>query len=145
VNTIRPDLIGPVQYVDQRLPNGLIQWFNPAVCDPLAGVCPAGASFGIPIDANGVAHFGDMRRNSVYGPGFNNVDFSLTKNTKITERLSAQLRAEAFDVLNHPNFGQPGRVALPGSTAFGVISSTRFPTGDSGSSRQLQFAVKLMF
>ena len=36
------------------------------------------------------------------------MDLALVKNTKITERLNLQLRADAFDVLNHPNYGQPG-------------------------------------
>ena len=86
-----------------------------------------------------------MGRNAIIGPGFNNVDFSLIKKTKINERFSHEMRFEAFDVLNHPNFGQPGRLAQIGSTTFGVISNTRFATGDSGSSRQLQFAMKLVF
>jgi len=73
------------------------------------------------------------------------VDFSLIKRTKINERFSHEMRLEAFDLFNHPNFGQPGRVAQVGSTTFGVISSTRFPVGDSGSARQLQFAMKLLF
>jgi hypothetical protein len=88
------------------------------------------------------------------------VDFSLIKKTKINERFSHEMRFEAFDLFNHPNFGQPGRVAQlvndptaanPNtapqivSPTFGVISSTRFATGDSGSSRQLQFAMKLVF
>jgi len=55
------------------------------------------------------------------------------------------MRFEAFDILNHPNFGQPGRGVQVGSTTFGVISNTRFATGDSDSSRQLQFAMKLKF
>ena len=54
-----------------------------------------------------------------------------------------QFRAEAFDVLNHANFGNPGRVL--GNPTFGVISNTRVPTGDFGSSRQIQFAVKFRF
>jgi hypothetical protein len=57
--------------------------------------------------------------------------------------MSVQLRAEVFDLLNHANFGQPGRIV--GSATFGQIINTRFPTGDSGSSRQLQFAMKFMF
>jgi hypothetical protein len=54
-----------------------------------------------------------------------------------------QLRAEFFDLFNHPNFGPPGNVV--GTPAFGRITSTRFPTGESGSSRQVQFAAKLTF
>ena len=81
----------------------------------------------------------------IIGPGFVNTDFSVLKTTKITESLRFQFRAEAFDVFNHANFGQPGRIAQVGSTTFGVISNTRFPTGDSGSSRQIQFALKLIF
>src|SRR5690242_17946902 len=104
--------------------------------------------------------FGNMGRNSVYGPGLTNMDMALAKNTKISEKVKLQLRADAFDVFNHPNYGQPGAsggflaaslqplfASNPGNqfTTFSTISSTRFPTGDSGSSRQLQFAVKLQF
>jgi len=56
-----------------------------------------------------------------------------------------EFRWEIFDVFNHANFGQPGRVAQVGSATFGVISGTRFATGDSGSSRQMQFALKYKF
>jgi len=72
-----------------------------------------------------------------------NLDFSITKTTRITERLRVELRGEAFDILNHPNFGNP-TVQL-GSSLFGVIRSTRFPVGDSGSARQLQIGGKLIF
>jgi len=147
--TLRPDLIGPVQIVNTPLSNGTIQYFAPTVCDPASAAgCPAGSAFAIPdalVNGKAVFHLGDLGRNVIIGPGFNNVDFSLVKRTKITERFSNELRFEAFDLLNHPNFGQPNRVAAVGSASFGVISSTRFPTGDSGSSRQLQFAAKLLF
>lgn len=142
--TIRPDLIGPV--VITRNPN---QYFSNTVCDPRApDGCPAGAAFALPVALAGntsVFHFGSLGRNVIIGPRFNNTDFSVIKNTKINETTRLQFRAEFFDVFNHTNFGQPGRVAQVGSTTFGVISSTRFPTGDSGSSRQIQFAMKLLF
>jgi hypothetical protein len=57
---------------------------------------------------------GDLGRNSIYGPGYRNLDFSITKNTQITERLNLQLRAEFFNILNHPNFAQPDHVLTPG-------------------------------
>src|SRR5262249_48949471 len=66
-----------------------------------------------------------------------------------------QPRCDAFDLLNHPNFGQPGFVGIVPSvvsfaggvatSAVGQITGTRFPTADSGSSRQLQLALKLQF
>jgi hypothetical protein len=84
-----------------------------------------------------------MGRNSVIGPSFVNTDLSLLKNTKITEAVNLQFRAEAFDIFNHPNFGNPSLNV--GSSNFGSITSTRFPNGDFGSARQLQLALKLQF
>ncbi len=120
-----------------------------------------------PTCVPGTLTFGNVGRNSVYGPGFTNMDLSFAKNTKITERLNLQIRADAFDVFNHPNYGQPGASGgflaaslqplvpvtsnpatnNPGNqfSTFSTIGSTRFPNGDSGSSRQLQFAVKFQF
>ncbi len=56
-----------------------------------------------------------------------------------------QLRIEIFNLFDTANYGQPGRIATVGSTSFGVITNTRFPTGDSGSARQVQFAAKFLF
>ena len=141
--TLRPDLLATPVIVDHINSSGFIQWFAPnSVCDPTVG-CGTGAQFALPT-AGGL-HFGDMRRNSVMGPSFENLDFSITKVTKITERISNEFRVEAFDILNHANFGNPGLTAQVGSSSFGVIKSTRFPTGDSGSARQLQFGMKLIF
>jgi hypothetical protein len=140
-NTVTPNVSGPIQVSG----NPLGPWIsNPSV-------------FSSPGKA-----FGNLGRNSVYGPGFANMDLTLAKNTKLTERMNVQLRVDAFDVFNHPNYGQPGPQAggflaaslAPGPTTnknanqfttFSTISSTRFPNGDSGSSRQLQFALKLQF
>jgi hypothetical protein len=144
VATLRPDLIGNV--VMTRTPN---QWFANTVCDPRpGGVCPAGSAFALPLAVVGgsnLFHFGSLGRNVIIGPGFNNTDFSIVKNTKLTETTRVQFRAEFFDLFNHANFGQPGRVAQLNSAAFGVITNTRFQTGDSGSSRQVQFALKFLF
>ena len=142
--TVRPDLIG-----DPQILGTPTQWFTNTVCDPRAPAgCPSGAVFALPVALAGTAnafHFGNLGRNVLIGPGFQNVDFSVTKNTRLTESVRFQFRAEVFDIFNRANFGQPGRTAQVGSTAFGLISGTRFPTGDSGSSRQVQFAVKLLF
>lgn len=118
-NTLRPDVAGPVEIVGR-----VDRWFE------------SGAFTSVP-------RFGSLGRNVIIGPGFSNVDFSVLKNIELKEDLRFQFRAEVFDLLNHANFGQPGRVV--GSATFGQIFNTRFPTGDSGSSRQLQFAIKFMF
>jgi hypothetical protein len=55
----------------------------------------------------GNPHFGNSPRNGFYGPHYRNFDFSLTKDTKLTERVSIQLRADFFNIFNHPNFANP--------------------------------------
>jgi hypothetical protein len=52
-------------------------------------------------------HFGSAPRNGFSGPGYRNFDFSFNKDTKVTERVSMQLRADFFNILNHPNFANP--------------------------------------
>jgi hypothetical protein len=113
------------------------QWFaNKAI---FASPCvPA-----VPPATLPTCHLGDLGRDAITGPGFQNTDFSVTKDTKITERFNLQFRSELFDIFNHPNFGNP--VLTTTSSSFGIITSTRFPTGDFGSSRQIQFALKLIF
>lgn len=86
---------------------------------------------------------GDLGRNSLVGPGFANLDFSLARRFRVGERLTTEFRADAFDLLNHANFGQPNTTL--GSSTFGEIRSTRFPPGDSGSSRQIQLGLKFLF
>ena len=86
---------------------------------------------------------GTMQRNAFTGPGYADLDMSGQKTTKITEHVDFTLRADAFDILNHPNFGQPsGNVQ---SSTFGQITGTRFPISDGGSSRQLQISGKFTF
>jgi len=90
--------------------------------------------------------FGNLGRNAITGPGFSDVDLSFVKNTRLKERLNLQLRFDAFDLLNHANFTNPGLTVAAGSTTNGLITGgTRAPTGDFGSSRQLQLAMKLQF
>jgi len=118
-NTVRPDASGPIAIYDN--PD---RWFDTSAF-------------------TAVPRFGNLGRNVVVGPGFRNMDLSLMKNTALSERIHTQFRVEAFDVLNHANFGPPGNVV--GTPAFARIRNTRFPTGEAGSSRQIQLALKLMF
>jgi hypothetical protein len=141
VNTLRPDLIGTLKV--NKDPN---KWFDNTVCDPrIAGSCTAGTVFALPVSPDGTFHFGNLPRNAVYGPGFRNVDLSITKNTPMGGKMRTQLRIEVFNLFNTANYGQPGRIVTVGSTSLGVITNTRFPTGDSGSARQVQFAAKVLF
>lgn len=148
---VRPDLTGNPAIV-QTFVSGGVQWFTNTVCDPRSAVgsanCPSGAVFTLPVATVGgksVFHFGNLSRNSISGPDFRNADVSLAKVTPITERVKTEFRAEVFDLFNHPNFGNPGLTAQTGSTSFGVINATRNPTGDAGSSRQIQLSLKVLF
>jgi hypothetical protein len=87
--------------------------------------------------------FGNAGRNIIEGPGFQDVDLSVAKSTPIKENVNLQFRAEAFNVLNHPNFAQPNRTVT--SSDFGRITATRTARGDLGSSRQIQLGMKLTF
>ncbi|HEV8210236.1 MAG TPA: carboxypeptidase regulatory-like domain-containing protein [Vicinamibacterales bacterium] len=156
--TVRPDLIGALPTINPHPNNDAngfpvsYQWFDgqtnvcdPRIVAPAAGSCNSSSVFALPYNAAGVAHFGNLGRNPIYGPAFGNTDFSIIKNLKLQGSARAQFRLEVFNLFNQANLGQPGRTASVGSTSFGVISNTRFPTGDSGSARQVQFAAKFLF
>jgi hypothetical protein len=109
------------------------QWFNPN-----AFIAPPST----------IGFYGNVGRNTYIGPGLTTWDFSLLKDTKLRERLNLQFRAEFFNLLNHANFNTPNLIVFTPPTATnlsglsgtaGAISST------STSSRQVQFALKLLF
>jgi hypothetical protein len=118
-NTVRPNLVGPIRVI-----GSVDQWFDPASFEAVNG-------------------FGNLGRNVVIGPAFHNTDLSVSKVIPFGGRYRLQLRADAFDVFNHPNFGPPGNVV--GSPTFGKITRTRLPTGEAGSSRQIQLMAKFSF
>lgn len=91
----------PNQVGNPRLANpGINGWFNTA-----AFAAPAPGTFG------------NMRRNSVYGPGMQDMNASLHKRFQIRERVAFDFSANATNVLNHPSFGQPDAAIGPGHTA----------------------------
>jgi hypothetical protein len=88
--------------------------------------------------------FGDLGRNVIIGPGFSNLDIAVVRNIKVRERFNLQIRGDAYDLFNHPNFTSP--VTTIGSATLGLITAgSRTPAGDFGSSRQIQLALKLQF
>jgi hypothetical protein len=87
---------------------------------------------------------GTASRTPVYGPDFVNTDFSAIKNFRIRESMSAQFRAEFFNLFNHAQFNTPGLSSTPGSDlaspgTFGTVTST------VNNPRVIQFALKLNF
>ncbi len=155
---VRPSQLGPVTRSMQQLPGianitlfqstGLA--YGGTICD-VTNVTSACAIEVQGTQASATATtsptvytaLGAMQRNAFTGPGYADLDMSGEKDTKLREGLNFNLRVDAFDILNHPNFGQPsGNVQ---STAFGQITSTRFATSDGGSSRQLQISGKFVF
>ena len=81
--------------------------------------------------------YGNAGRDILFGPGRTNLDASLFKNFRLGERLTAQFRAESFNLFNHPQFGQPN--ATIGNGAVATITST------VGNPRQMQVALRLVF
>jgi hypothetical protein len=118
-NTVRPDVTGPI-----RIVGSVDRWFDTSVF--------------VAVD-----RFGNLGRNVVIGPAFHNTDLSIMKNVRPGGRFGLQFRVDVFDVFNHPNFGPPGNVV--DSPTFGKITRTRLPTGEAGSSRQIQLAARLSF
>jgi hypothetical protein len=111
----RPNVVGNPELSNRTT----LQWFNTA-------------AFAFPAQGT----FGNAGRNVLDGPGFQNVNMSLVKNTILTESVRLQFRAEAFNLFNHPNFNLPDNFL--GSPTFGRISSARDP-------RHIQFGLKLLF
>jgi hypothetical protein len=114
-----PDFKGPV------ILGKVDHWFDPrAFSMPLAGT------------------FGNVSRGMFTGPGFWNLDTSIAKKFRVTEKVTMQFRAEGFNVFNHPNFAAPNPVVFSGnnySSSAGAITAT------ANASRQIQFALKTLF
>jgi len=83
------------------------------------------------------------------------MDFALQKTVRLTEKLSMDVRAEAFNALNHTPLGDPGNLDILGGPSFGQITSTvgyngnndNFfkPNTGSGLPRQIEFMMRLNF
>jgi hypothetical protein len=99
---------------------------------------------------------GNAGRNILQGPGYAETDISVTKNTRVNERMSLQFRAEIFNIFNHPNFSVPaGTIINAGLNNAGANTSYSAQgaqiTSQVGSgglpdvARQTQFSLKLIF
>jgi hypothetical protein len=113
--TVRPNLIGDPAAGLRTLQH----WFNTSAFQSVPAFT-----------------FGNSPRSVLRGPSWKNVDLTLSKNFKIREHLSSELRGEFFNVLNHPNFDLPGHTL--GNADFGVISAAE-------PARTVQVALRLVF
>src|SRR5262249_36741812 len=86
--------------------------------------------------------YGNTPRGALIGPNFRELDLSIFKNTKLTEGISLQFRAESFNLLNHANFGIPNITPFSGT---GISPTAGVITNTIGTSRQIQFGLKLIF
>jgi hypothetical protein len=103
------------------------QWFNPA-------------AFLQPPPNSGF--YGNLGRDTLTGPGLFDWDFSAIKDTRLSERFNLQFRAELFNILNHTNFNTPNLIVF---TPTGVSPTAGAITSTSTTSRQAQFALKLLW
>jgi outer membrane receptor protein involved in Fe transport len=128
----RPDVVGPIVY-HKNDPRNFIDLTSFAIpCTILPGLTNSTISGSASDCVPGTRHFGNERRDSLVGPSFKNWDFAVYKDTAITERLSMQLRAEFFNLLNHPNFASPFLplfIADPGQQGFAVNGNREVGTG----------------
>jgi hypothetical protein len=155
----RPDLVGPVQY--GSAPANFLNLGNFQVPCTFGNTTATSLSG----DSNclaGTRHFGDLGRNVLIGPPFKEFNFSVFKDTALTERVNLQLRAEFFNLFNHPNFANPelpNFIADPGVNGIGANGRgvgyyALTATGDvgignpflgGGGPRGIQFAAKVTF
>jgi hypothetical protein len=144
---LRPDLVPgqPVYLFGPAYPGG--KAFNPnAFTDP-----PLDPSTGFPTRQ------GDLGRNVLRGFGATQWDFALHRSFNLSERVRLEFRAEFFNLLNHPNFGQPQNAfTKPVSPSFGVSTAMlgRSLSNDGqglnplyqiGGPRSIQLALRLNF
>jgi hypothetical protein len=101
----RPDVVGPIVY-HKRNPFNFIDLTAFAMPCSVADSITVASGFASDCTP-GTRHYGNLRRNALVGPTYKQWDFVLYKNTAITERVKLQLRAEFFNILNHPNFSSP--------------------------------------
>jgi len=124
----RPDVIGPVTY-HPHTPSDYVDLSSFAIpCTVNVAVASGFASDCVP----GTRHFGDLGRDALAGPSFKQWDFAIFKNTQINERVAVQLRADFFNLLNHPNFANPflpAFIADPGINGFAVNGTREVGTG----------------
>jgi hypothetical protein len=111
----------------------LAHWADPTAYLPDA-VIPL--STGATGDATG---FGNAGRNCIIGPPQKNIDFTIGKTFRLTERQNLRFRAEFFNLFNHPSFANPSATDIESASSFSQITSV------VGTPRLIQFSLKYVF
>ncbi len=98
-----------------------------------------------PVNAANVYYrVGTVYRNQFYGPGYNTTGLSIFKDIPITERIKSQIRAQSYNLFNHPQFANPSNGTSGGGTNIDVsqivVNATRFR-----SARELELAYRITF
>lgn len=114
------------------------QWFDPSAFAPVACEAAAAGCSGSGVAPTSVAAYGNAPRDVLRGPGLNNWDFQLYKDTKVNERARVELRIEFYNVFNHVQFDPDGVITDIGSSNFGSVTKA-LPQ------RRLQLATKVYF
>jgi hypothetical protein len=114
----RPDVVGPIVY-NYHDPSHFLDLSSFAMPCTNNGTISGGATDCMP----GTRHYGNLGRNALQGPPFKQWDLAVYKNTKISERFSMQLRADFFNLLNHPNFSSPLLPAFIADPATNISSA----------------------
>jgi hypothetical protein len=120
---------------------------NPAFSGPVILGTPAkwfdpNAFLAPPNNAANAGFYGNLGRNTLRGPGLATWDFSTMKDTRISERLNLQFRAEIFNLLNRANFNMPNEVVF---TPSGISPTAGVITSTTTTARQVQFGLKLLW
>jgi Carboxypeptidase regulatory-like domain len=129
----RPDVVGPIVY-HATTPLNYLDMSSFAIPCSITAAAQAAPSGTAADCAIGTRHFGNERRDELHGATYKQWDFAVYKNTALTERLTLQLRADIFNLLNHPNFANPflpAFIADAGAGGFHIVNG-REVAGASG-------------
>ena len=134
--------VGAIQYLNPRTTNastGVPMWFS---ASSFVGYCP---TYSNPVPAGCVpaGTFGNAPRNVLHGPGINNWDFQLFKDTNFTESTKLELRIEFYNVFNHEQFWAGGIVNNVQAPNFGQVIADNPSTGQGP--RLIQLGAKFYF
>lgn len=114
-----------------------VTWFTPSICNFKSNPISATNCFAQPGAENGgLPEFGNLGWNVIDGPGFWNLDASVFRTFPVRERMKLEVRAEAFQVMNTPQWNNPDT---------GISSSTFGQITGAGGARSLQLAAKFIF